>query len=554
MRRPYYRKQKFVKSAFNQQPNKLSELRERILNLSFVAACVVGTVALITNLAADIPRGAWGIIILYTLVYLGLIVLTFVKKLPYMLRAIGFETILFILGVAATLTDGISGNARVWFLGFIAFGSIFLSGSGIYALMLATLTYLGIGGLMAANVIKTPAVASLPKPGIFMDWAISGVVFVSVAVIFIITLSIIVRNLNTSLDKERKLLDEIDKDRGELDKRAVELSRRLAQIRTAADISRSVNAVLDPTVLLQQVVDIVRQRFDLYYVGIFLLDERQEYAVLQAGTGEAGKKMVDNEYKLSVGGASMIGWSIAHGQPRISLDTSDETVRYNNPFLPKTRSEVALPLQSGELVFGAISLQASKPKAFNDDDVTILQGIANSLAAAIQNARLSQQAQKHIEEIQALHRQYVLDTWTRAAVNPDLSSFTYSNETESTVSESASQVNVPIALRDQVIGKVSLELASSNLSADDRAFIEQITNQAALAMENVRLLEETQRRANHERLVSEIVKKARISADVDTIIRTTLEELGKSMQAVEGVIHLGAAENMIISRTERSDQ
>jgi len=104
-----------------------------------------------------------------------------------------------------------------------------------------------------------------------------------------------------------------------------------------------------------------------------------------------------------------------------------------------------------------------------------------------------------------------------------------------------------------VIGQVSLELASPDLSPDDRVFIEQVTNQTALALENVRLLEETQHRAAHERLVTEIVKKARASADVDAIIRTTLGELGKSMQAVEGIIHLGIPEKMSVSRPDRSD-
>jgi GAF domain-containing protein len=250
----------------------------------------------------------------------------------------------------------------------------------------------------------------------------------------------------------------------------------------------------------------------------------------------------------------MVGWTIAHQQARIALDTGDEAVRFNNPHLPKTRSEVALPLRSGDQIFGAVSVQSSKPKAFDEDDVTVLQGIADSLATALNNARLFQQEEKNLEEIRSLNRQYVQDAWTKAAARPGLNSYIYSSDTESELIDTSLATNLAIVLRDQVIGQISLELSSPDLTAEDRAFAEQITNQAALAMENVRLLEETQRRANHERLVSDIVKKARASADVDTIIRTTLEELGKSMKAVEGIIHLGAAEKMAVSKTQRSEQ
>ena len=553
MRRPYYRKPKLNPTIPIQQSS-LPALRERILNVMLLGTTLVGAVALIVNLISDIPQGDWGVISLYTIAYLILLFLTFAKKLQYKVRAIGFEVTLYALGVTATLTDGIAGNGRIWFLGFIVLSGILLSlNSGIHALLLSSITYLVLGGLMAGGIIRVPQASAIPSSGIFLDWISSGVVYVLVAITIIITLSIVIRYLDTSLEKEHGLLDELGKEREELNRRTGELDRRLVQIRTAAEISRSISAVLESSVLLQQVVDVVRQRFDLYYVGVFLLDDREENAVLRAGSGEAGQQMVSKGHKLSVGGSSMIGWTVAHRQSRISLDTGEEAVRFNNPLLPKTRSEMALPLMSGDQVFGAISVQSSKPSAFDEDDVTVLQGIADSLATALQNARLFQQKETNLEEIRSLNRQYLQDAWTEIAANAELSGYSYADDQVVESKESSSTVNVPISLRDQVIGQVSLELASPDLSPDDRVFIEQVTNQTALALENVRLLEETQHRAAHERLVTEIVKKARASADVDAIIRTTLGELGKSMQAVEGIIHLGIPEKMSVSRPDRSD-
>jgi GAF domain-containing protein len=263
--------------------------------------------------------------------------------------------------------------------------------------------------------------------------------------------------------------------------------------------------------------------------------------------------MVDEGHKLPIGGSSMVGWTIAHRQARIALDTGDEAVRFNNPLLPKTRSEMAIPLMSGDQVFGAITIQSTKSNAFDQDDITVLQGIADSLATALQNARLFQQEKKNLEEIRELNRQYLVDAWKNITGKEELRSIGYVNEQASDTTGKFAEVTIPIALRDQNLGRVSLEIPSASLSDDDMAFVEQVTNQAALAMENVRLLEEAQRRANRERMVAEIVKKARATTDVDTIFRTTLGELGKAMQATEGVIHLANPERRSETSLDRSE-
>lgn len=554
MKRPYYRKPQISLTTSASQSSSLPILRERILNGMLLGTTLFGLVALILNLSSDIPRGNWGIIIVYALAYLSIVVLTFVKKLPYKVRAIGFEVAVFLLAIVATLTDGIAGNGRVWFLGFVALGGILLGlNSGIHALILGSLTYLLIGGLMVGGFIKAPQASSLPSASVFMDWVNTGVVYVMVALTIVITLTVLIRDLAGSLEKEHKLLDELNKDKEEIDQRTTELDRRLVQIRTAAEISRSISAVLEPSVLLQQVVDVVRERFGLYYVGVFLVDERDDYAVLQAGTGDVGQRMIAEGHKLPVGGTSMIGWAIAHRQARIALDTGKETDRFSNPLLPKTRSEAALPIRGGDQVYGAISVQSSKPKAFDEDDVVVLQGIADSLGTALQNARLFQQDQKNLEEIQALNRQYMLDAWTGVAARPEVSSYSYPDAQRADEKTASSAIRVPIALREQVIGQVSLELNTNELSGTDRTFIEQVTNQAALAMENVRLLEETQRHSRREHLVAEIVRKARASSDVDSIIRTTLGELGKSLNAIEGVFHLRVDENKSVPQNNRGE-
>ena len=182
-----------------------------------------------------------------------------------------------------------------------------------------------------------------------------------------------------------------------------ETTRRAAQLETAAEVSSAASSILDLEELLPQTVELIRQRFDLYYVGVFLLDETGHWAVLRAGTGEAGRQMLEQGHKLEVGGQSMIGWCTAHGKARIALDVGAEAVRFDNPLLPKTRSEMALPLISRGQVIGAMTIQSDKPAAFTEEDITALQTMADQLATAIENARLFAETQRALKETQELY-------------------------------------------------------------------------------------------------------------------------------------------------------
>ena len=171
------------------------------------------------------------------------------------------------------------------------------------------------------------------------------------------------------------------------------INRYALQLTTAGEVSRAASSILEPVKLLPEVVNLVCDRFNFYYVGLFLLDESGEYAVLRAGTGEAGRQMLEMGHKLEVGGTSMVGWCVAQGKARIALDVGKEAVRFDNPLLPETRSEMALPLISRGRVIGAMTIQSTKPAAFSDEDIATLQTMADQVANAIENARLFEETQ-----------------------------------------------------------------------------------------------------------------------------------------------------------------
>jgi PAS domain S-box-containing protein len=183
-----------------------------------------------------------------------------------------------------------------------------------------------------------------------------------------------------------------------------EAQHRSNLLQTAAEVSRAASSILNVNELINTSVNLIRGQFDFYYVGLFMVDEAKEWAVLYAGTGEAGRIQLKRKHRLKIGGESMIGWCIQNRQARIALDVGREAVRFQNPFLPNTHSEMALPLISRDEVIGALTVQSTEQGAFSAEDITLLQTMADQLANAIVNARLFAQTQKALSETEALYR------------------------------------------------------------------------------------------------------------------------------------------------------
>ncbi|MBA3531716.1 MAG: response regulator [Ardenticatenales bacterium] len=166
------------------------------------------------------------------------------------------------------------------------------------------------------------------------------------------------------------------------------LQRRQRLLEAAARVGQSITSILDLDELLRATVNIICEEYSFYYAAIFLLDPSGEWAVLRAGRGEAGRAMIEAGHKLAVGGNSMIGTAIGERRARIALDVGEEKVHFKNPHLPRTRSEMAMPLLVKDTVLGALSVQSEQINAFSDDDITALQALADQVAIAFNNAQL----------------------------------------------------------------------------------------------------------------------------------------------------------------------
>ncbi len=361
----------------------------------------------------------------------------------------------------------------------------------------------------------------------------------------------------------------------ELDRANDQLKWKTDKLQAASDISQELMANINetPAELLARATRIISEKFGFYHVGIFLLDENLEYAVLRAANSKGGQQMLARRHQLRIGGAGIVGYVAQSGRPRIALDTGADAVFFNNPDLPETRSEIALPLKYGPITIGILDVQSTKSSAFNQEDVSILSTLANQLAIVIRNLQTSRQDRMPSFEKRSNWRTGLRMTDKLPAsgysISPDGSisnalpennSTTQkaiaSGETEITNSSSKNispTLAVPVKLRDQVIGIIHIESSENGKkwTEEEITLVQAISERAALALENARLFENATRRAEQEETIARITTKIGSSSDFNRILQTTIQELGQALGASRTFIQLAPpAENSNETTTE----
>jgi GAF domain-containing protein len=523
---------------------------ERLLAIS----ASLGGLFYLLSLPGWIEGQNWAAIAVSGLLVLGLLALTLVKRLGYSVRSAGFVVLAWIASGFMLTAQGLTGSGRLLLM-LVPLLAAVLFAKGrigrIAALVVSILTLAVLGWLSVRGVLPAGENGVLGA-----DWLLALLGFSLLASASTLVLDRYMRGLETSLKEKESTIQGFDRERQRLEfqlqQGTQDLEKRLVQIRTAAEITQAISKELDLDRLLPRVCELVKTRFDLYYVGVFLIYAGGDEAVLAAGTGEAGKAMLAEGHRLKIGGESMIGQATAFRQARIALDVGKDNplmtlVRFENPHLPKTRSELALPLVVQQNTLGALTIQSEVEAAFDQDDIVVLQGIADGLANAIENARLFRQVQDNLEEISRLHNQYLRRSWMQVLASQGPQEGLYEAEPQITEGGDADTdmptvrrpytLDLPILLREQQIGSLTLE-SDHVFGEKELALIEAVINQAALALENARLLDETRQRADRETIAANISTQIWSSSDIDTILRTTLQELGVSLDAVQGSIEL----------------
>jgi GAF domain-containing protein len=346
-----------------------------------------------------------------------------------------------------------------------------------------------------------------------------------------------------------------------LEQRVAERARDLS---ITADIGRAVVSLRDPRELMNEIVELIRQRFGFYHAQVFLVDDSGETATLVASTGTAGRELLARRHALAVGSQSVIGQVTSSNQPVIALDTDVSAVHRKNELLPDTRSEMALPMRIGDRVIGALDIQSVAPNAFEEDDVAVFQIMADQLAIALENARLYNRLQESENSLLMFERQITNEAWQsyregRSASAPAAFSFRENRfeqyedsstgalvdaiQSGSFIASEAGvndyEIALPIKVRGEVIGAFGFGGEQlKQLTDDDIALAEAVIDRVGLALENIRLVEQTTRRAEHEQVVNEITAKIVGSTDISYILQTAVKELGRVLRAPQTSVQL----------------
>jgi len=342
--------------------------------------------------------------------------------------------------------------------------------------------------------------------------------------------------------------------------RTRDLESQTLRFRVAAEIARDSTSARDLGDLLDRSAQLILERFHFYHAGIFIVDKNNEFATLTASPTEAGRKMIANKYKVRVGDIGTVGRVAATGDPRITLDTRFDAVLSTNPFLPNTRSEMVLPLKSEDKVIGILDIQSDQLQAFKQDDVAIMQVIADQLATAIERTRLLQEVAQNLNELERAYGQYTREGWQKLRtsgriknrgyrfdnirIEPTTQLSNLGNEAlakgiivNPNESDSSHEIAIPIKLRGQTIGVVNAKLREG-YTENSISTLELAIERLSSALESARLYEEASIRADREQAISQITSAIGSSSEYETILRTTVREIGNLLNDTEVAIQI----------------
>jgi len=437
-----------------------------------------------------------------------------------------------------------------------------------------TFAILGSIGVMFIYLVETTGLLPIPKASlpVLLKITIPAFVFIMSAILLLNT----TRNIGDALQQAQQHEAALGTANTELQTIRTTLEQRIenrtAQLQASIEIGRTTRNLLDPDQLGEQVVQKITTLLEYDFAAIYLLDNTERWAVLRYASQETpprmsgqaqpfpvpqGKPAQEGPHRLEMAQSTSVTTAIRTRKPVIPTDLSNPS-ETTNLLHADMRSEIILPLDSGGRTIGALHLQAHQSTSFNPQEIEILQNVANQIASAFENARLFQETQKQLNEINRLNQLYLQTTW-RALLTQQNPAYHFSlgDVKEMETPDSAaleiaqherkihlSQENgtstlvAPIMFQDQVLGAIQLTAQDRTWTTDEQILIEAVLHQTALSLENTRLILETRNRAEQEKMISEISSHMRETLDLETILQTTARDILKTLKLSEVEVRL----------------
>ena len=388
--------------------------------LLFVMVINVALLPLVTGLAGETAENPTAFItLLFTLFFLGVSLVHVLRGKVGMAKLVVPLAFVVAITIISLTTNGLKNTSLVGLPVIMTIGAILLGRRSHY--LITPLAVLAI--ILIAVFDLTGKIEYIPSG--FDDAIIIPLILVSGSYIVQLLITRLNENILRARENENRFLAEnreLEKLRSTLEERVsnrtIELEianrnneRRARQFQTIAQVARVISNIQELDNLLPTIAKLISEQFGHYHTGIFLVDELKEFAVLSAANSEGGYRMLTRGHKLRVGQTGIVGYVAATGNPRIALDVGLDSVYFDNPDLPNTRSELALPLRIAGKVIGVLDVQSDLENAFREDDAEVLTTLADQVAIAIQNTRTLEEARKSLTEVQSAYGTSVLEAW-----------------------------------------------------------------------------------------------------------------------------------------------
>lgn len=412
------------------------------------------------------------------------------------------------------------------------------------AVGITTLSIISGVALARAEQIGWVSVSSYPVNFFARDVSI---VFVLNAVLIVL----LIDGLEKALKKSRMSVEELasanttlNYTQGELQNRSTELvvankqlEMRSQKLHGIAEVARITTAIHSFDQLLPAITSAISEQLGYYHAGLFLLDEQKQYAILRSVNTAEGLRLLNRGYRVAVGSISPVGYIAQTGKPRVTHMSEDSTFLHNVDF-PETRSQIVLPLGSGENIIGVLDIQSRETNAFSQDDLATLSILSDQVAIAVENALLYEQSQTALREADLASRQASKEAWGEYQKTIQIKGYRYDGIKSEPLKDAKlsrrenDSLLIPVQLRDQTIGCLKLNSSdpSREWTDDELAMMRATAERVALALEGARLLDEAQKRARRESFLSDVTAKLGTSFQLDSILRDTVEELGQTLK------------------------
>ncbi len=532
----------------------LTRWRQRAFSLLLSTVAPMAGIIYIASAITLIRQGQWVQFGINTFVFFWILFATYLRKaLSHNLRVGMVLVLLYFLGISTALSKATVGDSRIWLVTMAVLAAVFLSGrAGLVVAGLNFISWISLGFLFRIRALPYPYehLNELIQQDNFSLWFNTGLTAFVAGGVIVLSLAVVLNNLNKTVQRSQDLTNELEEKAEQLQEQTESQIKYSQSLEASARIGRTIATLLDPNRLLYEAARRICTSFDMLHVGIFLLSADNSEVTLRASSGGRGKTVPTLGYRIRLG-EGLIDWVIKNAQPYATSVLDEESSPSLRVKLPDTQAHAVMPLQTRDELLGVIVLQSQNPRTFDSNTLTTLQILGDQIATLLSNARLFAERESALQAEKRAYREFTRSAWTDFIQKQTLKGYRQDPEGLKPLEASAARhhqskdpraENIPIKVRGQLVGYIEAKKREDAVwTPRDKEVLETVANRLESALDAARLYQETQQRALHDRIVSDVSARMRETLDLETVLKTAAREIQQALNLAEAEIRLGSA-------------